>query len=145
MHNRTEDWILESKYKNTWTRKLKSNSYLNCSCFFTKVVIFINFLNKGGKDTKNKLQKLISVENKRVFAKWQKNACNNENNMLKCISQVLTKYSLFGLKWRALLVLDNATSHMTSKVKEKLNECNTSLSMIPSGLTWEIKAFRHQY
>ena len=55
MHNRTEDWINESKYKNTRTRKLKSNSYINCFCFWRKVTTFVNFNAKEGKDTENNI------------------------------------------------------------------------------------------
>ena len=33
------------------------------------------------------------------------------------------------------MVLDNATTRKISKVKEKFKDCNTSLLMIPSGLT----------
>ena len=36
-------------------------------------------------------------------------------------------------------MLDNATTHKTSKVKENFKECDTSLSMIPSGLTLKLK------
>ena len=50
----------------------------------------------------------------------------------------LEKIFVFGLKWRTLLVLDNATAHKTSKVKQKFKECDASLSMIPSGLTWKL-------
>ena len=51
----------------------------------------------------------------------------------------LEKIFVFGLKWRTLLVLDNATAHKTSKVKQKFKECDASLSMIPSGLTWKLQ------
>ena len=44
------------------------------------------FIAKEGKDTKKKLQKLIIVESKRVFAYLQQNAWNNKNVMLKWIS-----------------------------------------------------------
>ena len=37
-------------------------------------------------------------------------------------------------------MLDNATTHKTSKVKENFKECDTSLSMIPSGLTLKLKS-----
>ena len=43
------------------------------------------------------------------------------------------------LKRRTLLVLVNATTHKTSKVKEKFKECDTSLPMIPSRLTWKLQ------
>ena len=45
---------------------------------------------------------------------------------------------IFNLKWKTLLVLDNATTHNTNKVKEKIKECETYASMIPSGLTWKL-------
>ena len=97
------------------------------------------FKAKEGKDTKKKLQKLISVKSRRVFAYLQENAWNNENIMLKWISEVWRKYLFFGLTWRTLLVLDNTTIHKTSKVKEKFKECDTLLSMIPSGLSWKLQ------
>ena len=37
---------------------------------------------------------------------------------------------------KTLLALDNVTTHKTSKVKDKMNECETALSVIPSALTW---------
>ena len=43
------------------------------------------FKAKQGKDTEKKLQKLKSVESKRVFTYWQQNVWNNENIMLKWI------------------------------------------------------------
>ena len=55
--------------------------------------------------------------------------------MFKWISEVCRKYSFYGLKWRTLLVLDNAATYKTSKVKEKFKECDTLLSLMPSGLT----------
>ena len=44
-------------------------------------------------------------------------------------------YSFSLLKWETLLVLDNATTHKTSKVKDKIKECETALSLIPRDLT----------
>ena len=38
-----------------------------------------------------------------------------------------------------MLVLDNATTHNSNKVKEKIKECETYVSMIPSGLTWKLQ------
>ena len=97
------------------------------------------FKAKEGKDTEKKLQKLISLESKRVFAYWQENVWSNQSIMLKWISEVYRKYSFLGLKWRTLLMLYNATTYQTSKVKEKLKEYDTSLSMMPSGLTWKLQ------
>ena len=79
------------------------------------------------------------MESKRVFTYWQENAWNNQNIVLKWISEVCRKYSFLGLKWRTLWVLDNATNHKTSKVKEKFKECDASLSIILSGLTWKLQ------
>ena len=38
-----------------------------------------------------------------------------------------------------MLVLDNATTHNTNKVKDKIKECETYVSMIPSGLTLKLQ------
>ena len=46
---------------------------------------------------------------------------------------------IFNLKWETLLVLDNATTYNTNKVKEKIKECETYVSMIPGGLTWKLQ------
>ena len=39
------------------------------------------------------------------------------------------------LKMKTLLVLDNAITHKTCKVNDKIKKCKTSISIIPSGLT----------
>ena len=51
----------------------------------------------------------------------------------------MEKIFIFNIKWKTLLVLDNATNHKTSKVKDKIKECETALSVIPSGLTWRLR------
>ena len=33
-----------------------------------------------------------------------------------------------------LLVLDNATSHLTCRIKDKIKECETALSVISNGI-----------
>ena len=68
MHNRTEDWILESKYKNTRTTKFKSSRLLTILATVQKLQPLLKFKAKEGKDIEKKLQKLISAESKRVFA-----------------------------------------------------------------------------
>ena len=50
-------------------------------------------------------------------------------------------FIFFLLKWSTLLMLDNSTTQKTSKVKDKFKQCDTSLSMIPSGLTWKFQPF----
>ena len=52
----------------------------------------------------------------------------------------MEKILIFNLNLNTLLVLDNATTHKTSKVKDKINECETALSGIPSALTWRIQS-----
>ena len=42
-------------------------------------------------------------------------------------------------KWKKLLVLDNETTHKTSKVKDKIKKCETALSVIPSDLKWRLQ------
>ena len=37
---------------------------------------------------------------------------------------------------KTLLVLDNATANKTSKVKDKIKECETELSVTSSSLAW---------
>ena len=51
----------------------------------------------------------------------------------------MEKILIFNLNLNTLQVLDNATTHKTSKVKDKINECETALSGIPSALTWRIQ------
>ena len=46
----------------------------------------------------------------------------------------------FYLKWKTLLVLNNATTHNTNKVKEKIKECETYVLMILSGLKWKLQS-----
>ena len=70
---------------------------------------------------------------------WQENSCNSENIMLKLVAGVCRKYSFFYLKCKTLLVLDNATTQKTSKVKDKIKECETELSVIPNSLTWRLQ------
>ena len=60
-----------------------------------KLPYLLIFKAKEGIDTEKKLQKLISVESKRVFAYWQQNAWNNENIMLKWISEVWKNILVF--------------------------------------------------
>ena len=45
---------------------------------------------------------------------------------------------IFNLKWKTLLVLNNATTHKTSKAKDKIKECETALLVFSSGLTWKL-------
>ena len=47
---------------------------------------------------------------------------------------------LFFIKWKTLLVLDNASTQNTINVK-KLNECETDIWMMPSGLAWKLQPF----
>ena len=46
----------------------------------------------------------------------------------------MKKLFIFQLKMKSLLVLDNTTTLNISKVKDKIKECRTTLSVIPSGL-----------
>ena len=48
----------------------------------------------------------------------------------------MEKIFIFNLKWKTLLILDNVTTHKTSKVKDKIKECETALSVTPSSLAW---------
>ena len=43
------------------------------------------------------------------------------------------------LNMKTLLVIDNATTHKTGKVNDKINKCETESSVIPSGLTWRLQ------
>ena len=63
--------------------------------------------------------------------------------MLKWISKYgeREKKLIFPLNKRSLFVLYNATTHKTTKVKEKLKECEISLPMIPNGLTSKLFPF----
>ena len=54
------------------------------------------------------------------------------------------KIFIFGLKWRTLLVLDNATTHKTSKVKENSKYVIYRCQLYQVGLN-ENTTFRHQY
>ena len=58
----------------------------------------------------------------------------------------LEKIFVFGLKWRNLLVLDNATAHKTSKVKEK--KIQRMWYIVVNDTKWanmKISALRHLY
>ena len=55
--------------------------------------------------------------------------------IVKIGSWSMEKIFIFQLKMKKLLLLDNATTHKTSKIKDKINECETALSVIPSDLT----------
>ena len=59
--------------------------------------------------------------------------------MLKLVAEEWRKYLFSNLKWKTLLVLHNATTHKTSRVKDKVKECETALSVIPSDLTWRFQ------
>ena len=76
---------------------------------------------------------------KKVFVYWQENARNSKSIMLRWIEDIWKKYSFFNLKWKTLLVLDNATTHNTNKVKEKIIKCEAYVSMIPSGITSKLQ------
>ena len=56
--------------------------------------------------------------------------------MLKWVAEVSRKYQISNLKWKILLVIENETTYKTSKVKDKIKECENSFQIIPSGLTW---------
>ena len=60
----------------------------------------------------------------------------NSGIKLKWVAKLWIKYSFINLI--TLLVLDNAITHKTSKVKDKIKECEAVLSVIPSGLTWRL-------
>ena len=40
---------------------------------------------------------------------------------------------------KTLLVLDNATAHKLSKVKDKIKEYEAALPVISNGLTWRLQ------
>ena len=46
----------------------------------------------------------------------------------------------FLLKILKLLVLNNATTHKTSKVNDRIKECETALSVIPNDLKWRLRS-----
>ena len=46
---------------------------------------------------------------------------------------------IFNLKWKALLFLDNVVNHKSTKVKDKIKECETALSVIPSSFMWRLQ------
>ena len=46
---------------------------------------------------------------------------------------------IFNLKWKSLLVLSNATTHKKSIAKDKINECESALSVMPSDLAWRLQ------
>ena len=75
---------IRTKDKKNW----KVTDILTVLTSGEKLPSLLIFKAKEGKDTKTKLQKLISVESKRVLAYWQENSWNNENIMLKWISEV---------------------------------------------------------
>ena len=83
-----------------------------------KLPSLLIFKAKEGKQSEKKLQELEIMENKKVFVYWQENAWNSESIMLRWIEDIWKKYLFFNLKWKTLLVLDNATTHNTNKVKE---------------------------
>ena len=45
----------------------------------------------------------------------------------------------FQLKMKNIFVQDNETTLKTIKVKDKINECETTLSIIPNGLAWRLQ------
>ena len=51
----------------------------------------------------------------------------------------MDKILIFNLKWKTLLVLNNAAPIKTNKVKDCIKECGTALLTIPSGLTWTLQ------
>ena len=114
-HNRTEGWIDESKYRNTKTRKSKSNSFLNCSWFWRKFATFINSQSKG----RQRYRKEITKANK--YGEQESARILTGKCMVKWEHDVemdiwgLQKIYIFGLKWRTLLVLDNANTHKEVK------------------------------
>ena len=63
---------------------------------------------------------------------------NCENIILKWATKI-RKNEYLNLNWKTLLVLDNSTTHQTSKVKDKIKECEAALSEIPRCLAWRIK------
>ena len=56
--------------------------------------------------------------------------------ILKWKVEVLKEYSFFNLKWITLLVLNNATTHMIGKTKDKIKKCEIVLPVILSGKIW---------
>ena len=51
------------------------------------------------------------------------------------ISDIWRKYSYFELKNETMLVMDDASMHKLDVIKKKINDWETSISMIPGGLT----------
>ena len=49
----------------------------------------------------------------------------------------MEKY-FFNLKWKTLLVLDNATTHKANKAKDNIKECEAVFQVTPSGLTFKL-------
>ena len=43
------------------------------------------------------------------------------------------------MRKKKLLVIVNATTHKTGKVYDKINECETALSVIPNGLIYRLQ------
>lgn len=60
----------------------------------------------------------------------QTNAWNDETAMIKWFEKLWRPYSFFSIKKQTLLLLDDASSNKTQKVKQSLQESLTNLSTI---------------
>ena len=50
------------------------------------------------------------------------------------------KIFILNLKWKISVVLDNVATHKTSKVKDWIKECETTLSVILSSFTRRLQS-----
>ena len=55
--------------------------------------------------------------------------------MKRWICDIWRKYSYFDHKKETMLVMDDASMHKLDVIKQRINNWETSISMIPGGLT----------
>ena len=74
------------------------------------------------------------IEKINYFCIWTRKCMEYWKYNVKMGIEPRRKHSFLNLKWKTLLFMGNAYTHMTSKVKDKITKCETALSVIPSGL-----------
>ena len=81
------------------------------------------------------LEKHSWVENKQVFAYWDKKAWNNADIMKKMGYAVWRRYAHFKLKKKNMLVIDDASMHKIPEIKRSVELSETKVMMIQGALT----------
>ena len=78
------------------------------------------------------------VSRNRSFELWQKmNGIVKYNTKIGSLS--IVKIVIFQLKMKNAIVLGNAITHNTSKMKDKIKECEAALLVVVGDLTWRLQ------